>query len=45
MADAPKDVPEQGRTLIRNIGQLLTGDLNAPIAECDCVIIENGIIR
>ena len=44
MADAPKDVPEQGRTLIRNIGQLLTGDLNAPIADSDCVIIENGII-
>ncbi len=44
MADAPKDVPEQGRTLIRNIGQLLTGDLDAPIADSDCVMIEDGII-
>lgn len=44
MADAPKDAPEPGRTLIRNIGLLLTGDLASPIADSDCVLIEDGVI-
>lgn len=44
MADAPKDAPEPGRTLIRNIGLLLTGDLDQPIADSDCLLIENGVI-
>lgn len=44
MADAPKDAPEPGRTLIRNIGLLLTGDLDAPIADSDCLLIEEGVI-
>lgn len=44
MADAPKDAPEPGRTLIRNIGLLLTGDLEKPVADHDCVLIEDGVI-
>ena len=44
MADAPKDAPEPGRTLIRNIGLLLTGDLDQPIADSDCLLIEDGVI-
>jgi enamidase len=44
MADAPKDAPEAGRTLIRNIGRLLTGDLDAPLAQADCLLIEDGVI-
>lgn len=44
MADAPKDAPEPGRTLIRNIGRLLTGDLDAPLADSDCLLIEDGVI-
>ncbi|MEO0944901.1 MAG: Enamidase [Pseudomonadota bacterium] len=44
MADAPKDAPEPGRTLIRNIGLLLTGDLDAPIADSDTLLIEDGVI-
>ena len=44
MADAPKDAPEPGRTLIRNIGRLLTGDLAAPLADSDCLLIEDGVI-
>ncbi len=44
MADAPKDAPEPGRTLIRNIGLLLTGDLDEPIAESDCLLIEDGVV-
>lgn len=45
MADAPKDAPEPGRTLIRNIGVLLTGDLATPLADSDCLLIENGVIE
>ena len=44
MADAPKDAPEAGRILIRNIGLLLTGDLDQPIADSDCLLIEDGVI-
>lgn len=44
MADAPKDAPEVGRTLIHNIGLLLTGDLDQPIADNDCLLIEDGVI-
>ena len=44
MADAPKDAPEPGRTLIRNIGRLLTGDLDKPLADSDCILIEDGVI-
>jgi len=44
MADAPKDAPEPGRTLIRNIGRLLTGDLDKPLADSDCILVEDGII-
>ena len=44
MADAPKDMPERGRTLITNIGRLLTGNLDAPLADSDCLLIEDGVI-
>lgn len=44
MADAPKDMPEPGRTLIRNIGRLLTGELDSPLADSDCLLIEDGVI-
>jgi len=44
MADAPKDAPEPGRTLIYNIGRLLTGDLAAPLADSSYLMIEDGVI-
>ena len=44
MADAPKDVPQKGRTLIKNIGVFLTGDIAKPIADSDCLLIEDGLI-
>jgi len=44
MADAPKDVPQKGRTLIQNIGVFLTGDIANPIAGSDCLLIEDGLI-
>ncbi len=44
MADTPKDMPQKGRTLIKNIGVFLTGDIDNPIADSDCLLIEDGLI-
>ncbi|MFN3955145.1 MAG: amidohydrolase family protein [Pararhodobacter sp.] len=44
MAAESKDTPAQGRLVIRNIGLLLTGDLNQPIADADSLLIEDGVI-
>ena len=44
MADTPKDMPQKGRTLIKNIGVFLTGDIAKPIADSDCLLIEDGVI-
>ncbi len=32
-------------TLIRNIGALVTGDLNAPLAPADAIYIEDGRVK
>jgi enamidase len=44
MAVETKDTPAAGRILIRNIGLLLTGDLDRPVADADCLLIEDGVI-
>lgn len=44
MAVETRDAPAEGRCLIRNIGRLLTGDLDAPLADSDCLLIEDGVI-
>ena len=44
MAVEAKDTPATGRILIRNIGLLLTGDLDAPIADSDSLMIQDGVI-
>lgn len=44
MADTPKDMPQKGRTLIKNIGVFLTGDISKPIADSECLLIEDGLI-
>ncbi len=44
MAVEAKDTPAEGRILIRNIGLLLTGDLDAPIADSDSLMIQDGLI-
>jgi enamidase len=36
--------PARGRTLVRNIGLLLSGDLGAPLLEADAILIEDGRI-
>ncbi|MFP4274804.1 MAG: Enamidase, partial [Paracoccaceae bacterium] len=44
MAVETRDAPAEGRCLIRNIGRLMTGDLNRPLADSDCLLIEDGMI-
>ncbi|WP_333829306.1 amidohydrolase family protein [Pararhodobacter sp.] len=44
MAAEAQELPAKGRILIRNIGLLLSGDLNKPILDSDCVLIEDGVI-
>lgn len=44
MAAEAKDTPAKGRLLIRNIGLLLSGDLDTPILDSDCLLIEDGLI-
>jgi enamidase len=38
-------LPNEGSTLIRNIGALVTGDIGKPLSHADCVYIEQGVIR
>lgn len=44
MAVETSDTPATGRLLIHNIGLLLTGDLDRPLADSDCLLIEDGTI-
>ncbi len=44
MALEPVAGPQKGRTLVKNIGLLLTGDLDAPLAEADAILVEDGLI-
>jgi enamidase len=44
MALEPAAGPAKGRTLVRNIGLLLSGDLAAPVLDADAVLIEDGRI-
>jgi len=44
MAAEAKDMPAKGRLLIRNIGLLLSGDLDKPILDSDCLLIQDGVI-
>lgn len=44
MAAEAKELPATGRLLIRNIGLCLSGDLDKPILDTDCLLIEDGVI-
>lgn len=44
MAAEVKDGPATGRTLIRNVSLMLSGDLAAPILDADCLLLDGGII-
>ncbi|MFN3294603.1 MAG: Enamidase, partial [Gemmobacter sp.] len=44
MAAEVKDGPATGRTLIRNVSLMLSGDLAAPILDADCLLLDGGTI-
>lgn len=44
MAAEAKELPATGRLLIRNIGLCLSGDLDKPVLDTDCLLIEDGVI-
>ena len=44
MALEPAAGPAKGRTLVRNIGLLLSGDLARPVLDADAVLVEDGRI-
>ena len=34
-----------GKVVIRNVGLMLTGDIDAPVAQADTIVVEDGLIR
>ena len=36
--------PAKGRTLVRNIGLLLSGDIDQPILDADTIVVDDGLI-
>ncbi|MCO6049696.1 amidohydrolase family protein [Mesorhizobium sp. RP14(2022)] len=44
MASEPVATPSSDKLAIRNIGLLLSGDLDRPILDADAILVENGII-
>ena len=45
MATPAADGPPKGKLVIRNIGTLLSGDLERPILDADTIVAVDGIIR
>ena len=43
-AETPQPAGGPGKLVIRNIGLMLSGDLNRPILEADALVAENGRI-
>ncbi|HXV26260.1 MAG TPA: amidohydrolase family protein [Alphaproteobacteria bacterium] len=43
-AEEPKKPGESGKLVVRNVGLMLSGDLDRPILEADSLIVENGRI-
>ena len=44
MALEPTAGPQQGRTLVRNAGLMLSGDVDRPVLEADALVIQDGVI-
>ena len=44
MALEPVAGPQRGRTFIRNVGLMLSGDLARPVLEADALVVQDGII-
>ena len=45
MASEPTATPSSGRLGIRNIGLLLSGDLDKPILDADAILVQDGVIE
>ena len=43
MAEAPTD-GKSGKVVIRNIGLLLSGDIDLPILDADTIVVQDGLI-
>src|SRR5688572_10568561 len=35
---------KSGKVVIRNIGLLLSGDIDRPILDADCIVVDDGVI-
>jgi enamidase len=44
MAQGPQEGPPKGKTVIKNIGLLVTGDMQAPLSDADTIVIIDGKI-
>lgn len=44
MADAAASTPTSGKVVIRNIGLLLSGDIDQPLLDADTVVVVDGLI-
>jgi enamidase len=44
MAQGPAEGAPKGKTVIRNIGLLITGDMNAPLSDADTIVSVDGVI-
>jgi enamidase len=44
MADAAGSPATSGKVLIRNIGLLLSGDIDKPLLDADAVVVQDGLI-
>jgi enamidase len=44
MALEPTAGPQQGRTLVRNAGLMLSGEVDRPLLEADALVLQDGII-
>lgn len=42
---AASQVETSGRVLVRNIGLLLSGDIDRPVIDADSILVEDGLIR
>jgi len=42
---APVTTEKSGKVVIRNIGLLLSGDIDRPILDADTIVVEDGVIR
>ena len=42
---APTSIETSGKVVIRNVGLMLSGDIDSPILDADTIVVEGGVIR